>query len=98
MRSIDYTQHQFSNDYSTEDDIYDTEDMEDTLGLSDSKVPRSAFVQSDERFYGLVYLQNWTKTEVGVFVLLIITIVRAIFTIIKGRYIFLQNLSLNNNI
>ena len=88
MRSIDYTQHHFSSEYySTEDNIYDTED---TLGLSDSKVllPRSAFVQSEDLFYGFGYLQKWTKAEIGVFVILIITIARTIFAIIKGKYIF----------
>ena len=91
MRSIDYTQHHFSSEYySTEDNIYDTEDTLGLSDISDSKVllPRSAFVQSEDRFYGFGYLQNWTKTEIGVFVILIITIARTIFAIIKGKYIF----------
>ena len=76
MRAIDYSKH-FYNDYEDEYKEY-----------SDCTLSPLARIQSDERFYGLEYFQKWTKTEIGVSILLMISVRRLIFSIINGRYFF----------
>ena len=76
MRAIDYNKH-FYNDYEEEYKEY-----------PDSTLSSLAWIQSDEGFYGLEYFQKWTKTEIGVGILLMISVGRLIFSIINGRYFF----------
>ena len=77
MRAIDYNKH-FYNDY-------EEEEYKDYL---DSTLSSSARILPDEGFYGLDYFQKWTKTEIGVGILLMISVGQLIFSIINGRYFF----------
>ena len=78
MRAIDYNKHFY--------DDYEEEEYKDYL---DSTLSSLARIQPDEGFYGLEYFQKWTKTEIGVGILLMISVGQLIFSIIKGRLFFI---------